>query len=74
VSRNYQNTPAFQRGMGRAVDYAAMYRDLDRATACTCSYEPEDAPGGSRIPNLRCPVHGSTDAAAEALGRVLGGA
>jgi hypothetical protein len=51
-------------------DYAACYAAMDKAEKCICEWDL----GPCRTPNLRCPVHALEDAAAEAVGRILGGA
>jgi hypothetical protein len=70
MSRAYQQSDAFRSDPGRQIDLGAMYAAMDEAARCICEWDI----GPCRTPNLRCPVHGLADAAAEALGRILGGA
>ena len=69
MSRNFQSTQMFRDDPGHQVDLVAMYRAMRRAELCICDWDL----GPMRIPNLRCPVHALEDAAAEAVGRIMGG-
>jgi hypothetical protein len=72
MSRNFQQHPELYPWCSpepRSIDYAACYAAMDKAEKCVCEWDL----GPCRTPNLRCPVHALEDAAAEAVGRILGG-